>query len=96
MKNFVTQKFWKMIHYGIIPFLHPKYDMDKILNVPDILRLKNKYQLWDRIEYLDNNPEEYQQVKNKLYDLLKDEYYDGRFLIDMCKNISQKYCEIEF
>ena len=96
MKNFVTQKFWKMIHYGIIPFLHPKYDMDKILDVPDILRLKNKYQLWDRIEYLDNNPEEYQQVKNKLYDLLKDEYYDGRFLIDMCKNISQKYCEIEF
>jgi hypothetical protein len=35
--EFVTQKFWKMIHYGIVPFFHPQYDTHHLFDVPDFL-----------------------------------------------------------
>jgi hypothetical protein len=56
--KFVTQKFWKMIYYGIIPFFHAQYDTDKILPVPNFLRCKSPDDLYKKIERLENNPDE--------------------------------------
>lgn len=95
METFVTQKFWKMIHYGIIPFFHPKYDTLKLLNVPDILRIKSPAEMWQRIEYLDNNKDEYLKVQKALWSMLKDDYYNGNFLHEVIKTASKKYMEIE-
>lgn len=80
LSNFVTQKFWKMIVYGIIPFFHPKYDTDKIFKVPDFLRVKSPDEMWKKIRYLESNKDDYDKVMNKLWNMLDDGYYDGTIL----------------
>jgi hypothetical protein len=71
--NFVTQKFWRTIYYGIIPFFQKDYDTDHIFDVPDILRPNTPEEMWERIEYLDDNHEEYQKVLDHLYALITNE-----------------------
>lgn len=95
MKTFVTQKFWKMIHYGIIPFFHPNYDTLKLLDVPEFLRIKTPSEMWERIKFLDNNPLEYEFIKNRLWKMLKDDYYNGNFLNDVISKSAQKYLGVQ-
>jgi hypothetical protein len=78
--NFVTQKFWKMVQYGIVPFFHPKYDTDKLFPVPSILRINSPEQMYERMTYLDNNPDEYQKIKDFMWSLLPDELFNGDFI----------------
>lgn len=75
--KFVTQKFWKMIYYGIIPFLHPDYDNDNLFDVPEVLRPENPEAMWKTINYLDNNPEVYAKMLQLLYDKLEDGLFNG-------------------
>jgi hypothetical protein len=89
--NFVTQKFWKMIYYGIIPFFHPNYDTDNIFNVPAILRVKTPKDMWERIKFLDENPETYKLVQKRLYDMLDDSYFNGDFLYNVVKTNLEQY-----
>ena len=86
MSTFVTQKFWKMIYYGIIPFFHPAYDTEKIFKVPDILRIDTPSQMWERIHYLDANPEAYKNILNHIHSLLDDKYFNGDFLDKVCSH----------
>jgi len=60
-KGWSTAKFWEMAHYGIIPFLHPTYDENKI-------------------KFLEEKPKAYQELRDLLDGILKDEYYDGSYL----------------
>ena len=80
--KFVTQKFWKMIYYGIIPFFHAQYDTDKILPVPNFLRCKSPDDLYKKIERLENNPDEYKLLLNELYNILDDGYFNGKMVLD--------------
>jgi hypothetical protein len=94
--NFVTQKFWKMIMYGIIPFFHPGYDTEKILPVPNILRINSPEDMWKKIDYLEANPEEYQKVLNVLWKFFdKDDLFDGTFLHNQVKHYVKKYVGLE-
>jgi hypothetical protein len=79
MKNpkFVTQKFWKMIHMGIIPFFHPDYDIDRIFKVPTFLRVRTPKQMWERIAELENNETLYREILSQLYDMLDDSLFNG-------------------
>lgn len=79
-KGFITRKPWEMIQFGIVPFLHPDYDVDKLLNFPDICYLKSPVDLKQKIEYLESNEDEYKKLLASLNNLLKPEYYDGTFL----------------
>jgi len=79
-KGWCTAKFWEMAHYGIIPFLHPTYDEQNNLKCPEILRVTDSADLFQKIEYLESNEEAYNNLRNELDKLLKDEYYDGTFL----------------
>lgn len=79
-KGWVTAKFWEMAHYGIIPFLHPTYDEQKHLNVPAFLRVTDSKDLFDKIEFLEENPDAYNQLKDAIDKALKDEYYDGTYM----------------
>jgi hypothetical protein len=80
-KDFTTSKFWEMIHYGIIPFMHPWYDGEfNILPENHFLRCKNPEELIEKINYLENNNDKYIELFNELQEMLKDEYYDGTFV----------------
>lgn len=94
--NFVTQKFWKMILYGIIPFFHPGYDTNKILNVPDILRINSPEDMWKKIDYLEANPDEREKVVNCLWQFFdKDDLFDGTFLHNQVTKYVRDYAGIE-
>lgn len=82
-KGWVTSKFWEMLHYGIIPFLHPWYDGQKHLPVPKFLRVNTPQELEQRIEYLEVNPDIYKKLLNHLQGLLLDSYYDGTYINDV-------------
>jgi hypothetical protein len=80
--NFITQKFWKTIAYGIIPFLTPNYDVDKLFKVPSILRPRNPKEFKYAIDYLNANEDEYRKLLGKLYDMLDDSLFDGTQITD--------------
>ena len=94
-KGWVTAKFWEMAHYGIIPFLHPDYDSQDNLNVPEFFRIKDSKDLHDKIELLENDHSEYCHKKNLLDNMLKMSYYDGSKLnetaMTVIKEIVKKY-----
>ena len=79
-KGWVTAKFWEMSHYGIIPFLHPTYDEQKHLDVPDFIRVKDSKDLFDKIQFLESHPKAYKELRDLLDNMLKDEYYDGSYM----------------
>lgn len=82
-KGWVTSKYIEMIHAGVIPFLHPTYDEQKHLPIPEFLRPKTPKELSERIERLNNNQEEYETVLKGLRKaVLKPEYYNGTFIND--------------
>lgn len=76
-KGWVTSKFWKMIQYGIVPFFHKYYDSQKHLKVNEYLRVNSPEELRDKIEELEANEDLYKKIQSELYDMLKDEYYNG-------------------
>lgn len=79
-KGWVTAKFWEMINYGIIPFMHPYYDEQNHINCPDFIRVKSPEELLEKINYLENNEFDYKKLLKSLQDLLKDEYYNGEYI----------------
>ena len=79
--GWVTSKYIEMIHAGVVPFLHPSYDEQKHLPIPEFLRPKTPAEFKERMERLLNNEEEYLQVVKGLRKLIcKPELYDGTFL----------------
>lgn len=78
--GFISGKPWEMIAKNIIPFLHPDYDLHRHLDFPDFLYLKSPQDLVEKINYLENNPQEYMELVTKLNGLLLDSYIDGTFL----------------
>jgi hypothetical protein len=82
-KGWVTMKFWEMAHYGIIPFLHPTYDEQNHLNAPQFLRVKDSKDLFDKIAYLESNPDAYTKLRDTLDTMLKPSYYSGEHLNDV-------------
>ena len=92
-KGWVTAKFWEMAHYGIIPFLHPDYDKQDNLKVPDILRVKNSKDLYEKIEFLENNPDEYDKLRAEIDAMIKDDYYTGEHLNKLTNDFLEKVIE---
>jgi len=89
--GFVTQKFWKMIFYGVVPFFHPMYDTDRIFNVPEVLRVKSPDEMWRNIDRLESNPREYEAVLQHLWEMLDDGYYNGEYLSNQISNAFEKH-----
>jgi len=63
--GWVTMKVWELLSHGIIPFMHPNYDTQKHCNLPDFIRINNPNELHEKIEYLENNPLEYERILNE-------------------------------
>lgn len=62
-KGDISAKWIEAARAGIIPFFDANYDTDKLLNktwnVPEFLYLSNPEEMKTKIEYLENNPDEY-------------------------------------
>lgn len=82
-KGWVTSKFWEMINFGIIPFMHPYYDQQHHIPCPDFIRVNSPEELKEKIDFLENNPNEYKKLLSELNDMLKEEYYNGDFVNEM-------------
>lgn len=91
--NFVTQKFWETIQLGIIPFIHNEYDSDRLLPVPDILRVSSPQQLLEKITFLNNNENEYRNLLKHFDSVLLDEYYNGTYIENLLTSSIKKLYE---
>ena len=78
--NFVTVKPWEMIANGIIPFIHPDYDPEHILGLPEYVYLKNADDLKNKIIELDNDDKLYLNILNKCLDCITKEDRDGTYI----------------
>jgi hypothetical protein len=80
--HWATAKWCEMAHYGIIPFIHPDYDSQNNVGLPEFLRVKDSSDLFTKIEYLENNPTEYKALQEKIMNLLTPEMYTGEYIND--------------
>lgn len=80
--NFVTQKVYSMLYYGILPFwVKGTYDVDNFYtDISDFLKVDDPEQLWKRIDFLEKNPDEYRKQLRLAYDALKPEYFENAFV----------------
>ena len=78
--NFVTVKPWEMIANGIIPFIHPDYDPEHILELPEYVYLKNPDDFKNKIIELDNDDKLYLNILNKCLDCITKEDRDGTYI----------------
>jgi hypothetical protein len=85
-RGWSTAKYIEMIQYGIIPFMHPFYDEQRNLPVPDFIRVSSSKELFERIEFLEQNPDEYQKLLMQLSEVLQDDYYSGVFINSITMN----------
>ena len=87
--EFVTQKVYSMLYYGIIPFwCKYDYDKDNLYNeFPDFIKVETPEELIEKINYLNNNPEEYKKLLYQLYNLLEDKYFDNRIIHELFDEI---------
>lgn len=80
-KGWTTSKYIEMIHAGVVPFLHPTYDEQRHLPIPEFLRPKTPKEFHDRMTQLLNDQKHYESVLLDLRsNVLKPEYYDGTFI----------------
>lgn len=75
----VTSKYVEMLHYGVIPFLHPTYDTEyNVFPKNHFVRVNTPVELKKKIEFLENNPDHYKTLFYSLHQkYLKDSYYTG-------------------
>lgn len=91
MTNFVTIKIWEMCIYGILPFFdRSKYDTDNLVNVPEFLRCSSPEDMKSKIEQLEKDPDLYQKYLNDIYELVSDDYFNGKFISKIFSPIFEK------
>lgn len=81
--DFVTQKMFSMLYYGIIPFWckndydcsNTKYNM-----FPDYIKVESPDELLYKINELNNDDNKYRSLLNDLYSLLDNRYFDNRIV----------------
>ena len=77
IRNFVTAKPWEMIANGIIPFIHPDYDPEHLLKLPDYVYVNDAEDFKNKVIELDNNDELYIDILNKCLSCITKEDREG-------------------
>lgn len=75
--GFVTVKAWEMVTLGLIPFIHPDYDKDRLLNFPEYCYPKDPADLLEKMRALEADDNLYRKVLNDCFNMIKPEYLDG-------------------
>lgn len=77
VRGFVTAKAYELITLGIIPFIHPDYDPERLLGLPEFLYVKTPQEMLQKMRRMDENPEGYLKVINMCMDVIKPDWLDG-------------------
>lgn len=80
--NWASSKFCEMVYFGIIPFMHPTYDTQKLIKCPEFVRCSSPRDFYERVQFLEDNPEERIGLLKELYDMYGPEYFDGTKVIN--------------
>lgn len=96
LKGWVTAKFWEMIYFGVIPFLHPYYDEQNHLKCPEFLRVSNQKELEEKIEELEHNKGLYITLFKELQDMLKNTYFSGKHNVNITRMAINKLINTKF
>jgi len=78
--GWVTSKYIEMIHAGVVPFLHPSYDKQNHLDLPDFFRPSTPSELMKRVEMLKDDDFFMKAITALQSKFCVDEYYNGRAL----------------
>jgi hypothetical protein len=82
VRGFVTAKAYEMITLGIIPFIHPDYDPDRLLGLPEYLYVKTPEEMVKKMVRMDDNPDGYKKVMKELMGCIKDDWQDGSLVVN--------------
>lgn len=90
--NFVTQKVYSMLYYGVIPFWDKNaYDTDNYYtDIPDYVKVETPAELWEKIDFLNNHPDEYKKLLKQCYDALKPKYFTTEYIHEVFDCILKK------
>jgi hypothetical protein len=96
-KGWTTSKYIEMIHAGVIPFLHPSYDEQRHLPIPEFFRPSTPEEFRKSMNTLLADPTAYEKALNGLRKIvLKPEYYDGTFINDkIMKSVDPTYQRLD-
>lgn len=78
MPGFVTVKAWEMIIKGLIPFIHPEYDKDRLLGLPEYCYLKDEKDLLNKMRELDNDNDKYIKLLNDCFACIEEDDLNGK------------------
>ena len=88
-KTWGTQsKFWKMLMFGIIPFLDP--DNENIFGAPEFIETDSAEDFIKKISFLENNHDEYVKLWHECQELIQDDdlWNGSRFFNNLEREIS--------
>lgn len=96
-----SSKLYKMLTFGIIPFVHKDWDSDRMISdLPEYLRVSSAKELKEKMDELDSNPEKYLEIWTQCQAMLKRDYYTGKaFAQDFIKLIHKEvgdYTQFDF
>lgn len=80
--GFVTVKPMEMIMQGLIPFIHPDYDIYNLLDIPEYCYIKDEADLLNKMRELDNDPAKYKEVFDACMNCVKQEDLDGSAVVN--------------
>ena len=81
--NFITIKPYEMITQGLIPFIHPDYDSNRLLGLPEYCYVTSPEDMVNKMTELDSDNDKYIKLLNECFDCIKPEYLDGSYLVNM-------------
>jgi hypothetical protein len=95
--GWVTSKYAEMLQLGVLPFLHPEYDIQyHIVPKDHPMRVNNADDFYKKMEYFDANPEKRIKMVKYLQNLLISDAYTGKFMIDLInKSLEESNIEIQ-
>lgn len=82
VRGFVTAKAYELITLGIIPFIHPDYDPNRLLGLPEFLYVKTPSEMLAKMRRMDENPEGYEKTLRICMDVIKKEWQDGSLVVN--------------
>ena len=82
VRGFVTAKAYELICLGIVPFIHPDYDPERLLGLPEFLYVKTPAEMISKMRRMDENPDGYRKVINMCMDVIKPEWQDGSLVVN--------------
>ena len=81
--GWATGKFWEMIKHGIIPFMHPEYDVQKNIGFPEELRVKDSNDLLEKINLYNSDEMLYNRLHKQLKDMITPDKKSGKYMNDI-------------